>query len=121
MFEAKLFQDDSVAPSRERRLFQRLPIAVQMELRVKDNSIPIRLRTADISVGGCYVEMSVTLEPGTHLEIVLWLEHQKLALQGRVVTKHPHFGNGIEFISVTPEGETQLRSFLEKAEHSRVI
>ena len=121
MFEARLFQDDRVVLSHERRLFQRLPIAVQMELRVQDNSIPTRLTTADISVGGCYVEMSVTIEPGTDLDIALWLEHQKLALKGRVVTKHPHFGNGIEFIGVTPEAETQLRAFLERAEHSRVI
>lgn len=121
MFETKLYQDENVALSNERRLSQRLPIAVQMELRVRDNSIPIRLKTADISIGGCYVEMSVTIEPGTDLDIILWLEHEKLPLQGRIVTKHPQFGNGIEFIGITPEIETQLRSFLDKVEHSRVI
>jgi c-di-GMP-binding flagellar brake protein YcgR len=121
MIEARLFQDGAAALSRERRFFQRLPIAVQVELRVKSESVPIRLKTADISVGGCYVEMSVTIEPGTDLDIILWLEHQKLQLQGRIVTKHPQFGNGIEFTGLTPESETQLRSFLEKAEHGRVI
>ena len=121
MFEAEVFQDSSVALSQERRLFQRLPIAAQMELRIRGNSIPIRLKTADISIGGCYVEMSLTLEPSADWDIVLWLEHEKLSLQGRVKTKHPHFGNEIEFVDVTPEAETQLRSFLEKDEHSRVI
>src|ERR1700757_1751801 len=121
MFESKLCHEGSVALSRERRLFPRLPIAIQIELRVINDSVPIRLKTADISIGGCYVEMSVTIEPGTDLDVILWLEHEKLPLLGRVITKHPHFGNGIEFVGITPEAETQLRSFLEKAEHSRVI
>ena len=115
MFETKLFQDGNAALSNERRLSQRLPIAVQMELRARENSIPIRLKTADISIGGCYVEMSVTIEPGTDLDIILRLEHENLPLQGRIVTKHPQFGNGIEFIGITPEVETQLRSFLDTA------
>ena len=81
----------------------------------------MRSKTTDMSVGGCYVEMAATLEPGTSLDVVLWLEHEKLALQGRVVTKHPHFGNGIEFISISPETEGRLQCFLRKAENSRVI
>lgn len=121
MFEAQLFQDGSAAVSQERRWFQCLPIALQLELRARDNSFPIRLKTAGISIGGCCDEMSVTIEPGTDLDIILWLEHEGFPLHGRVITKHPHFGNGIEFIAVTPEADTQLRSFLEKAEHSRVI
>ena len=118
MFEAQLFQDGSPALSQERRC---LPIAVPLELRARDNSLPIRLKTADIGIVGCYDEMSVTIEPGTDLDITLSLEHDGLPLHGRVITKQPHFGNGIEFIGVPPEADTQLRSFLEKAEHSRVI
>lgn len=121
MFQARVFQDGTAALSHERRLFQRLPMAVQVELRVKNESVPIRSKTADISMGGCYVEMSVTLETGTDLDIILWLEQRKLQIQGRIVTKHPHFGNGIEFIGLSPDSEKLLRSFLEQAEHSRVI
>lgn len=103
MFEAELFQDGSAALSHERRWFQRLPIAVQLELRARD------------------LDMSVAIEPATDLDVIQWLEHESTSLHGRVITKHPHFGNGIEFIGVMAEAETQLRSFLEKAEHSRLI
>jgi c-di-GMP-binding flagellar brake protein YcgR len=107
--------------SAERRLFQRLTVALQIELRVKGDSVPIRLQTTDISVGGCYVEMAVTLDPGIELDVFLWLEHEKLSLKGRVATKHPHFGNGIEFIALSPGSEARIQRFLEQAEHSRVI
>ncbi len=121
MIESRVYQDLTAVASMERRLFQRLTVPVQIELHAKDDSVPIRMKTTDISVGGCYLEMSVTLDPGTQVDIVLWLEHDKLPLQGRVVTKHPQFGNGIEFIGVSPESEARLQGFLDKAENSRVI
>lgn len=55
----------------ERRQFRRLPVAVEIELRVKANPVPIRAKTADISLGGCYVEMALTLSVDTPLKIVL--------------------------------------------------
>jgi c-di-GMP-binding flagellar brake protein YcgR len=121
MIESRVLPNLTTALSSERRLSQRLTVAAQIELRIKNDSVPIRSKTTDLSVGGCYIEMGVTLEPGTPLDVVLWLEHEKLVLQGRIVTKHPQFGNGIEFIGVSPEAETCLQRFLGKAENSRVI
>jgi c-di-GMP-binding flagellar brake protein YcgR len=112
MVTASVFQD-CIASFRERRQFQRLHLAVQAELRVQGNEIPIRVETADISGGGCYVEMAVTLEVGTELNIVMWLGHEKLAITGRVVTRHPLFGNGVEFSSLTQDIRQRLRLFLE--------
>ncbi len=121
MIGTRLFEEISFAASRERRLHRRIPIPIQIELRPKHNPVPIRLKTSDISVGGCYVEMGVTLEPGTSLDIVLWLEHEKMSLEGTVATKHPHFGNGIEFVAVPPQLESRLQQFVEQAESSKII
>src|SRR5690242_3505318 len=116
MIESRVLPNLTSAFSSERRLSQRLTVAAQIELRIKGSSVPIRSKTTDLSVGGWYIEMAVTLEPGTPLDVVLWLEHERLVLQGRIVTKHPRFGDGIEFICVSPEAETCLQRFLEKAE-----
>lgn len=121
MIESRVLPNLATVASSERRLFQRLAVAVQIELRVKNDSVPMRSKTTDMSVGGCYVETAITLEPGTSLDVILWLEHEKLALPGRVVTKHPHFGNGIEFVGASPDDESRLQRFLEKSENSRVI
>jgi c-di-GMP-binding flagellar brake protein YcgR len=97
----------------ERRQYSRIQMAIQIELRPDGTNVPIRLQTSDFSLGGCYVEMALTLEVGTRLDIVLWLGQQKITMRGIVVTRHPQFGNGISFLSVSPENEERLRSLLE--------
>ncbi len=62
MVTAMVFQDCVASAPCERRQFQRLHISVRTELRVQGNEMPIRVETADISMGGCYVEMAVTLD-----------------------------------------------------------
>ncbi len=97
----------------DRRQFRRWHIAVQAELRVQGNEVPIRGQTTDIGTGGCYIEMVVTLDVGTQLNVVLWLGHEKLVIDGRVVTRHPQFGNGIQFTDVSVDSRQRLQRFLE--------
>jgi len=78
----------------------------------------MRLETSDLSLGGCYVEMALTLDVGTKLDIILWLEGQKVSTRGVVVTRHPQFGNGIEFVGMFSESERRLRSFLDSHDSS---
>lgn len=104
-----------IAPP-DRREHLRFQLAVQIELRPDGSNVPIRLQTSDLSMGGCYVEMALTLDVGTKLDIVLWLDQQKVSLRGVVVTRHPQFGNGIEFAGIGPENERLLYCFLDAHE-----
>lgn len=105
----------SPIPSEERREWPRVRTAVQVELRPKGNDVPLRATTADLSAGGCYVEMLFPLEVGEGLNIVLWLGLAKVVTQGRVVTCHPQVGNGIQFVDMAPEDRDLLETFLEVA------
>jgi len=100
----------------ERRRFRRLKAAVQAELRVEGKDIPIRTETADLSEGGCYIEMPITIERGTRLHVVLWLNQERVAVEARVVTCHPQFGNGIEFTAVPADCREKLRQYLVMAQ-----
>lgn len=102
----------------ERRRHPRTQVAVQIEIRPQGGSVPMRLETSDLSIGGCYVEMALTLDIGTCLDIVLWLEGKKISTRGTVVTRHPQFGNGIEFAGLFSKDEAILRAFLEKHDGS---
>lgn|SRR5579871_2096966 len=113
MITASVFQDCVQAASLERRRFQRLKRAVQAELRVAGSETPIRAETADLSAGGCYIEMAMTLETGTLMTLALWLGHKKMVIDGKVVTRHMHFGNGIEFGKMSVESRNRLLHFLE--------
>ena len=75
--------------------------------------MPIRVETADISMCGCYVEIAVTLDVETALNIILWLGHEKVAIGGRVITCHPLFGNGIEVNTSPQDSRQRLQLFLD--------
>lgn len=102
----------------ERRRHPRVQIPVQIEIRPAGMDVPMRLETTDLSLGGCYVEMALTLDVGAKLDIVLWLDGQKVSTRGVVVTRHPQFGNGIEFVGMFSDSERRLRYFLECHEKS---
>ena len=102
----------------ERRRYLRIQVAVQIEIRPDGTNVPMRLETSDLSSGGCYVETTFTLDVGTKLDIVLWLDQQKLSTRAVVVTCHPQFGNGISFL-MFPENEARLRAFLDSHDGSR--
>ncbi len=114
MITATFTSDVVTGAQCERRRFPRLQVAVQTELRIHASGMPVRLETTDLSVGGCYVQMAITLSPGTPLDIVLWLGNEKLAIIGTVVTCHPQFGNGIEFNNMTSDARQKLQAFLER-------
>ena len=96
----------------ERRRYPRLNTSVQLELIVEGATAPIRTKTDEIALGGCYIETMFTLPVGTSLTIILWLDGEKLFTNGRVVTRFPQVGNGIEFADMRAEDEARLTRFL---------
>jgi hypothetical protein len=96
----------------ERRQYPRVKAAFQVELRRQDNGAVLRAETADISLGGFYVEMMFTLEVGCRLDVVLWLESEKVSVSGVVVNQHLYVGNGIKFVDLRPEDLQRLTGLL---------
>jgi hypothetical protein len=103
------------ALKQDRRRSTRVSVSVQAELREEGSTVPTRVETADLSVGGMYIQMAVTLAIGSRLDIVLWLGEQKHKVKGSVVTAHPQFGNGIEFTNVPSETGAALAAFIDAA------
>ncbi len=68
------------AKTAEHRQHPRTKINVAVELQFEKTSQPLRVKTADLSIGGLYIEMMFTLEVGTKLNIVLWINNVKVTL-----------------------------------------
>jgi hypothetical protein len=100
----------------ERRKSPRVKVGISIEFKPQGAAVASRAETADLSVVGCYIEMTFTLPVGTKLDLVLWVEDQRLPAKGVVVTHHPQFGNGIEFLELSQEDQEKLASFLKKCE-----
>jgi hypothetical protein len=115
-FVMSLQKQQATSPAvaaRDRRAHPRLEVQVQIELREIGRDVPYRLQTADLSKGGCYVQMMMTLPVGTRLKGTLWLDDVPVRVRARVVTSHPQFGNGIMFTEFEGSGKQVLERYLE--------
>ena len=99
----------------ERRQYSRTKVAVAVELQLGKASTPLRVKTADLSISGLYAEMMFTLEVGTKLKLVLWINDVKVSTGGVVVTRDLQVGNGIDFTDMAPEDRVRLEQFLAVA------
>ncbi|MGH9642209.1 MAG: PilZ domain-containing protein, partial [Terriglobales bacterium] len=97
----------------DRRAHTSFTVQVQIELREDGSDVPIRTETSDLSRGGCYVQLNLTLTLGTYVHGKLWLEGSAVPFRGRVVTCHPQFGNGIMFLEFEGNREQVLARYLE--------
>jgi c-di-GMP-binding flagellar brake protein YcgR len=103
-------------PQSERRKYPRAKIAIPIEFKPEGAAAASHAETADLSLNGCYIEMSFTLAVGSKLDLILWIEDARLATHAVVVTHHPQFGNGIEFREMSEEDRAKLARFLKSRE-----
>jgi len=95
------------------RKFPRVKVNLPVELRRPVTETPIRAQTADICLGGCYVEMSFTQDVSAQVEIVLWVGETKIRAAGVIVSSHPSVGNGLKFTHMAPEDRTRLKEYID--------
>jgi hypothetical protein len=97
----------------ERRRHPRYTVHVQIELRQEGNDVPMRLETTDLSRNGCYVQLLIPLSVGIRVQATLWLDGCPVVIRGRIITRHPQFGNGIMFLESDANAERQLNRYLD--------
>jgi len=78
-----------------RRKNPRYQVELPIELFLEGSPQPIRARTSDIGLGGCYVSWLSPPRVGTDLRIVLWLGERRPTVLGRVVSSDAGVGMGI--------------------------
>jgi hypothetical protein len=105
--------DTAVRDTKDRRTSPRLKCASSVEVYPTGESAPIRTRTADLSLGGCFLEMPNPLPKGTQIRVALWVKEFKLWANAEVVTSTPGFGIGVKFTEIAEQDRNQLKQFLE--------
>lgn len=74
-------------------------------------------RSADISVGGIYLERLTTAACGTSLCLRFKLrstDPEPITAVGRVTFVHPQFGAGLEFVSMAPEDSDRIADLVAR-------
>lgn len=117
MIAEQLSDMHTITVQKERRKYSRIQAGVPIEFKPEGTEVFTHTQTSDMSVGGCYLEMSFTLPVGTMLDVDLWLGEEKVTTKARVVTHHPSFGNGIQFVDMSTEDRSKLQRFVNSANH----
>jgi hypothetical protein len=97
---------------KERRRSQRLRCSGSVEFRAESSEIRMWGTLIDISLHGCYVEMSNTHAIDTPVQLVLKSCGFRIETAGVVRASYPGLGMGICFADIEPEQRSQLGQLL---------
>ena len=97
----------------ERREHPRRKCSLSVELHPASAENRAWGRVADVSVGGCFVEMPSPFKEGTKVRLALWIQDKKVWALGKVVVSRPGSGIGIQFLEMKDEDRTELKRFVD--------
>jgi PilZ domain len=99
----------------EKRRFARHRVNFPLEISFADQQRShIQCVATDMGGRGCYVESLIPLHIGTKVNIMFWLDSEKVRTQGIVRTSDPGVGMGIEFTTLEMQFQQSLQKYLEK-------
>jgi diguanylate cyclase (GGDEF)-like protein len=98
---------------KDRRLHPRLKCRVTIELKSEIQGTPLYANLTDVSIGGCFVETSNILSPGTNLTLSFSMEDGTLTAEGVVARIDPGVGVAVQFKETNREGREKMLKILE--------
>jgi diguanylate cyclase (GGDEF)-like protein/putative nucleotidyltransferase with HDIG domain len=114
--DRRMYMEKEKQPSRkDQRLHARITCRLTIELHPQPGGGPIFGNLIDISLGGCYVETSVILTPGSGLKLVFSIDDADGALsaEGTVARIHPGSGVAVQFKEMSRESREKMHRILE--------
>src|SRR3989475_3529702 len=113
--DRRMYIEKQQQPSRKnRRIHPRLKCRVTIELQAAEaQDTPVYGSLTDISMGGCYVETSAILSPGTRLKLGFSMDDGSLSAEGVVARIDPGTGMAVQFQEMNREARAQMLKILE--------
>lgn len=88
---------------------------------VEKDDPPVRCQLLDLSLGGCYLEISSPFPVSTRVTLSMRAAGAELRTEGVVRVMHPDKGMGVEFTQSTPEHRGLLEKFLNVLTENRGV
>jgi c-di-GMP-binding flagellar brake protein YcgR len=82
---------------------------------------PIRCRLTDLTLGGCYLEISSPFPASSRVTLSMRAAGVEVHAQGVVRIMHPDRGMGVEFTQATPEHRAALEKFVSVLTENRSL
>ncbi len=102
--------------------FASLPVDLAHDLRswLNQNSPesekddpPVRCKLTDLSLGGCYLEITSPFPPHTRIVLSMKAGNHELRVEGVIRVMHPEMGMGVEFTQTTAEQRDHVEKFIK--------
>jgi len=104
--------DTDNSKQQERRRSPRFKCEGSAEFRVGDTDVRTWGTFTDLSVHGCYIEMTATFPVGAMVDLVLGLNGIREHVKGEIRVSYPFLGMGVVFREVSPENEHALQAMV---------
>ncbi len=120
--DRRMYMEKQRQPSRKnRRQHARLKCRVTIEVHPDAASGPLFANLTDISLGGCYVETSAIVPPGTELKLIFSVDDGQLHAAGTVARIDPGMGLAVQFKELNREDKDKMHRILEFVQNSTVL
>ena len=106
-------------PMNERRATRRYECTGSVELRTEDSGVRLWGTLNDISLNGCYVEMTTTFPVNTKMYIALEAGGIRVVGEAMVRASYPSLGMGMCFTVLAPTQQLRLKEILAAAAEKR--
>ena len=98
---------------KDRRAHPRMKCRVTIELHTETGGVPLFANLTDISLGGCFVETSTILAPGSQIRLGFSMDDGTLAAEGVVARLDPGAGIAVQFKEMNREGRERMLRIIE--------
>jgi hypothetical protein len=106
---------------KDQRLHARMKCRLTVELHSEAGGGPIFGNLIDISLGGCYVETSAILSPGSNVKVIFSMDDGALTAEGSVARLHPGSGVAVQFKEMSRESRDIMYRILEFVQSSTLM
>ena len=98
---------------KDRRVHSRLKCRVTIELQTGAGTAPVFANLTDVSLGGCYVETSTIVAPGSKIKLGFSMDDASLTAEGVVARLDPGSGIAVQFREMNREGRERMFKIIE--------
>jgi CheY-like chemotaxis protein len=88
---------------------------------IEKDDPPVRCQLVDLSLGGCYLEITSPFPVSTRVTLSMRAAEVELRAEGVVRVMHPDKGMGVEFTQSTPEHRALLEKFVSVLTQNRDV
>jgi diguanylate cyclase (GGDEF)-like protein/putative nucleotidyltransferase with HDIG domain len=117
--DRRMYQQKQTHPLRKnRRNYPRVRGRLTTEIAQDGQERAVLGILTNLSLGGCYVETSALLLPGSQVKLTFSVEHTSLSMHSEVVRMDMGIGAALKFCEVSHESRVSLQHMLEQLAES---